>query len=259
LKKSNQSCQTWVAFYDLHYPKWDKDTFGALTHFLSENKVAGFIFGGDQMDNEEISHHTKNKPYYREKASYVKNEQGFERDILTPLEKLLKGAKKIFIRGNHDDWEFQFIEENPQFEGLVDRVESLKLRQRGWEIVELGHTYKLGKLNVIHGEWLTGIGNQGGNFPAKKAVELMSGNVLAGHTHSAQSFTKVSPVEHIQKWMAWIAPIGGRVNAGYLKSRPTAWVNGLVIIEVLEDGNFNLFPAIVNKGKFAYGGKVYRK
>lgn len=250
--------KTWVALYDLHYPKYCKDTFGTLTHFLEENKVAGFIFGGDQFDNEAISHHNKNKPYYRERRSYLKDEEGFESEILTPLEKLLpKNATKVWVTGNHDDWEFQFIEEHPELEGLVNRVQSLKLESRGWEIVELGHTYKLGKLNCIHGEWLTGIGNQGGNFPAKKAVELMSGNVLAGHTHSAQSFTKVSPVEHIQKWMAWIAPIGGKVNAGYLKARPTAWVNGIVIIEVQDDGNFNVFPAIVAKGRFCYGGKVY--
>lgn len=254
-----KKCETWIAYFDLHYPKWDPDTFKALTHFLSENKVSGFIFGGDQLDNEAISHHTKNKPYYREKRSYLRDEEGFEKDILTPLEGLLKGAQKVWIIGNHDDWEFQFIEENPQFEGLVDRPASLKLRDRGWKIVELGRTFKLGKLNVIHGEWLTGIGNQGGNYPARKAVELMSANVLAGHTHAPQSITKISPVEREQKWMGYIAPIGGRVNAGYLKNRPTAWLNGLVIIEVMEDGNFNVFPAIVSKGRFGYGGKVYGK
>lgn len=250
--------QTWVAYYDLHYPKWDKDTFGALTHFLAENRVAGFVFGGDQMDNEEISHFNKNKPYYREKASYIKNEQGFERDILTPLEKLIpKDATKVWITGNHDHWEFQMVEEHPELEGLIDRPKSLKLRERGWKVIELGRAFRYGKLNFIHGEWLTGIGNQAGAYPAKKAVEIMGGNVLAGHTHSCQVFTKISPLEHTQKWMGTIAPIGGKTNPTYLKNRPTAWLNGLVIIEFQENGLYNLYPCIVSKGRFGYGGKIY--
>ena len=55
----------------------------------------------------------------------------------------------------------------------------------------------------------------------------------------------------------YIAPIGGKTNPSYLRNRPTSWLNGCVIVEVMEGGYFNVFPVIVTKGRFAYGGKIY--
>lgn len=253
-----KTCQTWVAYYDCHYPKVDDATKKCLLDFLSKNKIDGFLFGGDQLDLECISHHSKGKPLYRPPKAYLRDIEGFNKDVLEPIEKLLQpGTEKIWHIGNHERFEFDLIEENPELEGLVDHARQLSLEKRGWKIIPLGHSHKIGKLTTCHGEILSGIGNQCGTFPAKKAVELYGTSVLAGHTHSPQSFTKISPVEHIQKWMAWIAPIGGRTNPNYLRNRPTSWLNGFVIIELMEGGYFNVFPVIVTKGKFAYGGKVY--
>lgn len=250
--------QLWVAVYDLHHPKYDKPTWNAILDYLSKNKVDGFIFGGDENDNEEISHHNENRPIYHVVGSYKKNTEDFEKEILTPLERRLpKAAKKVIITGNHTRFEQDFIEKHPQLQGILERFETLKLRQRGWQIIPLGHSYKLGKLNVIHGEVLSGYGAQAGQYPSRKAVELYGGNVLAGHTHNPQTFTKISPVEHTQKHQGHIAPIAGNTNPSYLRSRPTAWLNGFVIIDVFPDGQFNLYPVIIHKGRFSYGGKVY--
>jgi len=247
----------WVAGYDLHYPFINKPTVAAMFDFLKRNRVDGFLFGGDQLDNQEISHHTKNKPFYRERRSYQKNTIGFDKEILRPLETLIRDAERVWIVGNHDFWEHELIEEQPELEGIIDRPESLKLAERGWEVIPLGHAKKLGKLSAIHGEILTGIGNQAGMYPSRKAVELYAGNVLAGHTHAPQSFTKVSPVQHSNKWQGHIAPILGDRNPAYLKNRPTSWLNGLTIIELQEGGYFNLYPVIVNNGTFSFGGDLY--
>ena len=248
----------WVALYDLHFPKVHKPTWKAVMDFISKNNIGGFLFGGDQFDNEVISHHTKGKPLYRPQGAYLKDQTEFQRQILNPLDKALGNAEKVWLRGNHDRFEDDFIEENPELDGLVNRVIALDLAGRGWKVVGLGRSFRKGKLSYIHGEVLTGIGNQAGMFPSKKAVELYSGNVLAGHTHAAQSYTKISPVNHIQKWMGWIAPIAGSTNPTYLRNRPTAWLNGFVIIEYHgKAGNFNLYPVVVVEGRFSYGGKVY--
>jgi len=249
--------QRWVAAFDLHYPLHDKPTLGALYDYLQFNPVQGFIFGGDQLDNGCISHHSKGKPLYRAPGAYAKDERGFVRDVLEPLEKLLTTAEKVWIIGNHDHWESQLVEEQPELQGVIDRPTSLKLAERGWEVIPLGHHKKVGKLNVCHGEWLTGIGNQAGMYPARKAVETMAANVLAGHTHAPQSFTRIAPVERTQKWQGHIAPALCAVNPAYLRNRPTAWLNGFVIIEVLPGGAFNLYPIIVTRGQFSFGGKVY--
>jgi len=253
-KKARQA----VAVYDLHYDKYDKPTWGAILAYLKDNPPDVFVFGGDQFDFEMISHHTKNTPIFRTRRSYMNVIEGFKRDILGPLERVLPDAcEKVWIIGNHEDWEQDLVNEQPELEGAIGHVRLLGLDQKGWNVIPLGHRFKLGKLNVIHGETLTGIGNQAGAFPAKKALELYAGNVLAGHTHAPQTFTKVSPVEHSNKWQAHIAPIAGRTNPTYLRNRPTSWLNGFVVIDVFPDGQFNLYPVIVMKGRFALGGKCY--
>jgi predicted phosphodiesterase len=249
--------KTWIVAHDLHYPAYSKSTWNALMAFLKDVKPAGFIFGGDQFDNQEIGHHTKGKPFYRERASFKRNTDGFDRDVLGPLEAALGKAEKVWIVGNHDDWERQLIEEQPELEGIIERTDALRLSARGWKVVPLGHAYKLGELNVIHGEILTGIGNQAGAYPAKKAIEIYASNVLAGHTHAPQSFTKISPVEAKKKYMAWIAPILGDVNPNYLRNRPTAWLTGFTVVEMRDKGLFNLYPIIVIDGEFSFGGKLY--
>jgi len=250
--------KTYVVAHDLHFPEYCKKTWAAMMEFIKDVKPAGFIFGGDQFNNEEISHHTKGKPFYRERASFQRNTTGFTREILEPLEQSLKNAERTWIIGNHDRFEHDLIEEQPELEGVIEREHSLKLADRGWRVVPLGHSFKLGELNVIHGEILSGIGNQAGVFPARKAIEIYSGNVLAGHTHAPQSFSKISPVEVKKKYMAWIAPILGATNPAYLRNRPTAWLNGFTIVELRDKGLFNLYPVVVIDGEFSYGGKLYK-
>src|SRR6266436_7395168 len=161
----------YVVGADLHFPKMHRPTWDAMMKFIKDIKPDGFIFQGDQFDNEEISHHNSNKPYYKERRSYVRNQEAFDAQILAALEEALpRKATRTWIIGNHDDWEFQFVETHPELEGLVDRVAALDLVRRGWEIVPLGHCKQLGELNVIHGEILTGVGNQAGMYPSRKAV-----------------------------------------------------------------------------------------
>lgn len=248
----------YVAGYDLHFPKYDKPTFKAFLQFIQENKVNGLVLGGDQLDNAEISHHNRRKPLYKPEGAYKRNEERFDHEILKPLEAAVGDeAEKVWVVGNHDDWEREFIEQHPELEGCVERERSLRLGERGWEVIPIGHAKRIGHLNVIHGEVLTGVGNQAGIYPSRKAVEIYADNVLAGHTHAPQSFSKISPVEQKKKHMGWIAPILGSTNPVYLENRPTAWMNGFVIIEFYNNGMFNLYPVIVIGGRFSYGGTLY--
>src|SRR5579859_327337 len=157
MPNKKQEVKTWLAIYDIHYPKTDWATMEAADDFLAKNKVAGLILGGDQFDNEEISHHTKGKPIYRERAAYKRNTEGFRTKVLDILDDY-GISEKVWIVGNHDRFEQDLIEEQPELEGVIERPRELELEARGWKIVPLGHCFKLGKLNVIHGEVLTGIG-----------------------------------------------------------------------------------------------------
>ena len=249
----------WVAAYDLHYPKTHWRTWRAMMNFMKQNQVAGFIFGGDQFHNDSISHHTKGRPGLRSKSAYRRDESGFESGILRPLEELLQEyVPKVWIIGNHDRWESDLIEEQPELEGVLERTIRLRLKERGWVIVPNGRSFRHGKLTCIHGDQLAGFGNQVSAYHSKKAIDNYCQNVLYGHFHSPQSFTRILPVNQTQKWMAHCAPIVGNTNPSYMRNRPTAWLNGFVIIEYHgKAGNFNLYPVVVVEGRFSYGGKVY--
>lgn len=252
--------KTCAVLADIHYPHYDKATLKAVLDYLDKNKVDVLIFQGDQLDMQNISHHTKGKPGLRDKGGYLDDIYGFERDVLKPVEaRLKKDCKKYWIIGNHEDWEQDLVDEQPELKKLIDHVRLLKLKELGYEVVPLGHAVRLGKLTVVHGEALTGIGNQAGAFSAKKAVELYASNVLAAHTHAPQCFTRVSPVDSSQKWQGYISPIIGSLNPHYLRNRPTAWINGFSLVELHEDGTFNLYLINIIKGSFSYGGVVYGK
>jgi len=261
---NKQKQETYVLCYDMHFPHTDWSTYKALLSFIEQNDVDGFIFGGDQFSNDCISHHTRGKPMLRDKGAYKKEEEQFVKKVLDPLDGLLGDITKVWIEGNHDNWEQQLVEEQPELDGIQrgpslysDSPGSLELSERGWQFVPCGKSFKKGFLTFIHGETLTGIGNQAGVMHSKKAVESYCANVVYGHVHSPQSFTKVLPHDETQKWQSWCMPILGNVNPGYLRNKPTAWLNGFGVVEFRGDGTFNVYPVICIGGKCSYGGKVY--
>jgi hypothetical protein len=253
-----EKVKIYACLADIHYPLVHRPTLNAILDFLSKVKVDGIIFQGDQLDMQNISHHTRGKPGLRSRSGYLRDVKGFERDILNPVEALLKkDCERYWIIGNHEDWEQDLINEQPELEELIDHKRILDLDRRGYEVIPLGHCIRLGKLTIIHGEILSGIGNQAGGYPARKAVQLYAGNVLAAHTHSPQVYTQVSPVDCDQKWQAYISPIVGACNPGYLRNRPTGWLNGFSLVELHSDGTFNLYLITIIKGKFSFGGIMY--
>lgn len=253
----------WVCLFDLHVPLHHKPTFNAVIDFIEKNqdKVKGFLFGGDQSDNMEISHHTAGKPLYRPTGSYKRNTQLLDAIIKRVEGALPEEAERCYIRGNHCHWENQLIEKQPELQGTVERHILLNLEKRGWELLQLGETKQLGKLTVAHGEGLSGIGNQASIYHAKRAVESFCTSILYGHFHSAQSYTKVLPHKTSDKWVSYCSPAACTTNPQYLQNRPTAWVNGFTLVELHEPhnehSNFNVYPIIVSNGKFSFGGELY--
>ena len=249
----------WVFASDIHVPATDWKVFDAMMAFVKNNKIRGFILGGDQLDNSEISHHNKKKIIFRERGAYKANTELFNNRVLKPLEAALsEDTEKIWIEGNHDNWESQLVEEQPELEGSIERPLLLGLESRGWQMVPLGKGYKVGKLLAIHGETLTGMGNQAGKYPSATAVDKYAQSVIHGHVHTMQCFTKVLPHDHTEKWAAYSSPVIAKRNPTYARNKPNAVVNGFSIIEVRDDGRFNVYPVVVTGGKFTFAGITYK-
>lgn len=248
----------WILAYDLHYPKHNRSTWDALMDFISKNRVDGFLFGGDQLDNEEISHHNAGKPLYKPVGSYKKHTDGFAR-LLDEVELFTKKSERVWLTGNHDEWEKQIDETDPHLRGCLDRPTLLKLQKRGWQVVPNGLHYRLSKyLVAIHGDQLRGSMGYISNNAARSALQAYPGdNLIFGHTHTCQSFAQVSPVDVDHKRMAWNMPALCDLNPTFMKNRPSAWVHGFGIAEVRSDQSFNVYPIVVTKGRFSFNGVEY--
>lgn len=244
----------WVVLADIHFPLYHEPTFLATLDYIKRNrkKIVGFLDIGDTFDNASISPHTKGKALFQVPGSFKQESDDYRRLILEPLEKALpKTAKKVVITGNHSRWEVEMGEMHPELIGILDRYEYLRLKERGWTVVPLGMHYKIGKLIAIHGDQISGAS------PAKKAVEAYGSSVLLGHFHSFQSHTRVSPVDVEQKAMGFVCGTAGTVNAYFMRNKPNSWANGISLVEVRADGNFNCHLLPVVDGQFSFAGETY--
>ena len=239
--------ERWVILADTHFPLVHLPTWGVALELIKDLN-ARVLFQGDQFHNDEISHHNASKPAFAPMGIYRKNQEAFDNHILKPLE-AATSSPKVWIIGNHDEWEREYIDSFPHLEGMIERPQTLHLADRGWEIIPVGHSKSLGDLKVIHGEMFNGATS------LKRAVDVY-GKVLKAHTHSPEQFTKVAPVDQPEKHRGWTSPILGMVNPHYLRNKPTAWSNGVTLVEI-HDGIADVFPLVLTNGKVSYAGKIY--
>jgi UDP-2,3-diacylglucosamine pyrophosphatase LpxH len=160
----------WVCLYDIHFSQYGKKTFRAILSFMRQNRVDGLLLGGDALDLSCVSHWNQDLPGTKRRGELKSDLDGFEKEILQPLEALLpRGCKKVFLTGNHERMLDQDLSESmPELDGMLDFKQYLRLADRGFTVVPLGGEYRIGDLLVIHGEVVA----SGGGNAAKKAVEI---------------------------------------------------------------------------------------
>lgn len=251
--------KTVLILADIHYPQIHRPTLRCALQFAESNPIDGVVDIGDTFANDSISHWTKGKPGLRRDGEYALDTEGFKIDVLEPLEKALATSREKFgivgqwktrINGNHDDREEELYEEQPELRGVLDR--SPMFTDYDWKIIPIGKVFRYGKLSFIHGETL------GGANHAKRAVDTYCRNLVYGHFHTPQSFSKVLPQDQTQKWTATCMPIIGNVTPDYLKGRGSNWMNGFGVAEFHGDEKaFGLYSVIVTNNRCAYGGKIY--
>lgn len=226
-----------------------------MLDLVERYKPDGFLFGGDQFHNNSISPHTEGKPLYRQEGSFLRDQVGFDKEILKPLDELLKGKEKVWLIGNHDRWEREFCEQHAQLSGITERQHNLHLVERGWQVVQQGKSYRLGKLRVMHGDSL--FNTVSISTIMNKCIQIGNHSLLCGHHHTAMSMTRVSELDNQEKYQVWVSAALCKVNPVYVRNKPNAWINGLTLVDVMSDGTFTVHPVNIFRGKFSYGGEVY--
>ena len=247
---TDSDIKTGICVYDLHFPNHNKGLWENITKAISDLKPDYFIFGGDNLDMGEVNHWELEKGNKRgmEGKRLRKTYDDFNKQILDPLIEILPDyTRKVFMLGNHELWLEQYIDKIPELEGFAEIERNLNLD--GWEIIPYRQTIKIGKIYFHHGEYTT-------KYHSSKMVDVYERNIVYGHMHSPQSFTKVTPVDG-DAHMAYSMPCACMMNPQYMKDKPSAWVNGFGIFYLHPDNNFNVYPVVATKGHFIWQGKLY--
>lgn len=144
-------------------------------------------------------------------------------------------------------WIEKYIDKCPELEGFAEIERNLNLKS--WEVIPYRQTVKIGKMYFHHGEYT-------GKYHSGKMSDVFERNIIYGHLHSFQAFTKVTPVDG-NAHMAMSMPCACDLNPQYMRDKPSAWVNGFGVFYLQDNGNFNIYPVIALKGHFIFSGKYY--
>ena len=250
-----------IATFDQHYgfqrrnghkyPIHDEAAWGAVVEFAKDFKPHTWIHGGDLIDCASISHWNKGKPGQTEGMRLLRDAEEGRKIYLDPVEAIVGKGDLIYITGNHERFLTDLIDEMPSLEGFVDLDHLLHLNR--WDVIPQGGGYALGKLYFVHGDQL-----KGGEHIAKAAVTTYERNIRFGHYHTAQTFTKTSPIDAKLGKTGVAVPCLCSKDVVYGKGQPNRWVQGFQWGYVHDDGMFSDYTSIITNGQFTALGRTYR-
>lgn len=163
---------------DLHFPYQDNQAITLALNYGLEKKVDCILINGDLIDFAPISRHEKD---WRHRT--VGQEFEAVRAFLKGLRKNFPKARIIFKQGNHDErWEKWLYVKAPElFDDPEFKLEvRLQLGELKIEMVKDKKPVKIGKLTVLHGHELPGMG---GVNPARATFMKTLESCLVGHYH----------------------------------------------------------------------------
>lgn len=244
-----------VVIPDIHCPEHDETAMNAVLQLMRNYLPDMVIILGDFLENRSVSHweDKQNSSPKRLVPELVKAKELLERISNCA------GAKcshKYMIFGNHEQWMSEYL--NKQIPEVMDgigelgidlRLEKLlELEKTGWEVIPYNGILNLGNLSYTHGFTTA-------KHHAQKMLEIVGGNVVYGHTHTLQSHMSPSI-----RGLHEAASVGclRKLNAGFLKGRPTSWCHAITMVEYYNrNGDYTRTTLPIIDGKMSYNGKIY--
>lgn len=254
IKSGISDIKTGICVYDLHHPYHNRKLWENILRVIGDINPDFFVFGGDQLDMDALNHHEKEKDNRRfmEGKRIKSMYDNFQNDVLNDLNLSLPDTcRKIMLLANHENWGEQFVDKNPELEGMVEVEKYLKLEENGWEVIKYKNYAKIGKLYFTHGDII-----RGGKFKSDKMVNISERNVIFGHFHTLECFVKVNSFD-CEPHMAMCMPCACDLNPQYMKDKPSSWVNGFGLFYIHPNDNFNIYPVISSKDHFVLNEKYY--
>jgi predicted phosphodiesterase len=253
-RSQDKSLQRWIVISDVHRPFHNQTLWNKLLQLINDmgSSLYGIVIAGDYLDlytlgsynNESLA----NLSNITLQDEYLDGLQGIDE-----INSAFKGAKKLFLFGNHEDRYFRHIKEkdNAKYGGaLINPVEALYLHERGWitKTDWQSDYFTLGKhLDIVHGVYCS-------IHAAKAHLDKTQHSVMFGHTHRVQCF-------HSGNRAAF--NIGGLYDIkskgfNYMpRFQRQLWANGFALVNVTDNGDFYVEQVNVWADKFLANGKMY--
>jgi predicted phosphodiesterase len=253
-RSQDKSLQRWIVISDVHRPFHNHTLWNKLLQLINDmgSSLYGIVIAGDYLDlytlgsynNESLA----NLSNITLQDEYLDGLQGIDE-----INSSFKGAKKLFLFGNHEDRYFRHIKEkdNAKYGGaLINPVEALYLHERGWitKTDWQSDYFTLGKhLDIVHGVY-TSI------HAAKAHLDKTQHSVMFGHTHRVQCFHQGNRAAFNIGGLYDIKSKGFNYMPRFQRQ---LWANGFALVNVTDNGDFYVEQVNVWADKFLANGKMY--
>lgn len=230
-----------------------------LLEFTKDFQPDVFALMGDQIDCLPITRHFGTGILNREGQRLQHDLADYDAKFLKPLEGVLKkGARRIWLDGNHEVWADRIVSECGGLQGLIEPRNVLGLAERGWEVYGQGHLLKLGKWKGAHGDVILSYnGARSSAYPAMRALNVYGSSVRIWHTHQYQVLMREVMYDDSYHTAVCVPAMCNRA-AYYSKNAPNRFAHGFCYGYIWPDGNFQDYVVIIWKNRFIANGKVYK-
>jgi len=251
-RAGNPSSLKVVVQPDTHVKNRDHNAVRIFLDFLFWYKPHAHIILGDFLDAEGISHWPSDSMDPKRLVPEVIEARQLLKEIVlrTPDCKT-----RLYLSGNHEDWLRQaMVAKLPElFDGLdelgieLSIKKLLNLDEFGYDLIELNELLKVGKAYFTHGLYV-------GSNHAKKHLDVIKGNIYYGHLHDILSTHQPSINGFIEA-----VSLGClcRLDAPFMKGKPTNWVHAFGVFEFFPDGTYSFYLPRIFGGRLSFNGMVF--
>lgn len=246
----NSDVTTLLILADVHVPLHDVRALSAVEQFMPDLKPDVLVYLGDFLDMTSVNHwlHEGNNRRELEGRRLCK-EYEEARTLIRKHYELCWKPQVIYFYGNHEMWIQRYVNQHPELEGMLEPHLHLG-DDPPIVFVKENDVVQAGKLYLLHGIWTN-------KYHSNKHVTSYHRNLVYGHCHTLQVFTEVTPLSDDAHAAYSIPSLCDSRQMSYIANKPTAAVTGFAVAYVMKNGYFNLYPVVINRGRFVWNGKVY--
>lgn len=237
---------------DCHIPNHHKKAYGAMMNAASDLKIDEVTILGDYLDCYEVMSHQRHPRVFTtlEQEFIAANKE------LDFIDKQFKGAKKVFIEGNHEDRLERYIINNaPSLFGVTETSRLLQLDQRpNWKFVKWGPTQQHRILDSkLHARHRPPTNNVKSN--AKEA----GCNLVYGDIHKIEMgyHNTLKGEQRVAFSVGWLGDKRKDLIFGYVKNHHQ-WQMGFGLVYVDGDKFYPVTVPIHEDGSCVVNGKKYK-